>query len=474
MAKVDYKASAKKVLEEVGGKENIDHIAHCATRLRLNLKIEDNVNDDNLKEIEGIIGVTRAGGQIQLIVGQEVTYLYEEVKQLAEFTDGDQTSQKTESKESSFSVKKVGAKILDGLSGSLTPAIPLIIVAAFFKLIEAVIGPEMLGWASETSDLYVLAQFVGDTTFYFFPIIIGYTSAKKFNASPLMGIFLGSIMLHPTFSQLAEEGSAFSVYGIPTLVQDYSNTLLPIILSVWIMSYVERYFNDTIPGAFKSILAPSLTIVVMLPITLSVLGPAGAILGRSISEGLLGLEGVVGFIGVALVGALFQLLVLTGMHIILIASLIEAFLANGSESFVAPGLAAASFAVGGMCLGAALKLRNKDEKSLAWGYFISMIVAGVSEPGLYGIGIRYKKPMIGMITGGFAGGLYLGIMNSGHFNLIPLTNLLSLLAFTGHTTANLIHGIIGCLIAFGVAALMTYFLTNTKESSPSAKEEMVK
>ncbi|MBM7539878.1 PTS transporter subunit EIIC [Amphibacillus cookii] len=474
MAKKDYKSIAEAVLEEVGGKENIEHVAHCATRLRLNLKNESVPSDEQLKNIPGVIGITRAGGQLQIIIGQDVASLYQEVCKQGDFAKADSASTRTENEKKPITIKTIGNGILDALAGSLTPAIPVIIIAAFFKMIPAVFGPTMLDWIAEGSDIYVLATFVGDAGFYFFPVLIGYTSAKKFNASPLMGILLGSIMLHPTFVQLAEEGQSFSVFGIPTLVQNYANTMLPIIMSVWIMSYLERFFNKHIPGALKSIFAPALTMVVMLPIALSVLGPAGAILGTAISEAILNMDGVVGFIGVALIGASFQLLVLTGMHIILITSLIQAFMVNGSESFVAPGLAAASFAVGGMCLGAALRLKNKNEKSLAWGYFISMIVGGISEPGLYGIAIRYKKPLLGLMLGGFVGGLYLGVVNSGHFTLIPLTNLLSLLAFTGHSTANLINGIIGCIIAFVVAAITAYFLTPADGDSKSAHKEMVK
>ena len=463
--KRNYEELAKRILTEVGGKENVMHVAHCATRLRFNLKDESIPNDEKLKALSGVIGVMHAGGQLQIIIGQDVSILYSEVCKIGNFGADIKLSNTSENEKKKITLKSIGNGILDALSGSLTPAIPIITIAAFFKMIAAILGPSMLNLITETSDLYVLATFVGDAGFYFFPVIIGYTSAKKFKTNPLLGILLGCIMLHPTFMKLVEEGSSFSVFGIPSIVENYSSTMIPIIMSVWVMSYVERFFNKYIPSAIRSVLAPALTIAVMLPITLCVVGPAGAWVGTSISQGILNLNGVAGFLGVALIGATFELLVLTGMHIILITALIQTFMINGSESFVAPGMAAATFAVAGICLGAALKLRDKDEKSLSWGYFVSLILGGITEPGLYGVAIRYKKPLIAMMAGGFAGGLYFGILNIGHYTLIPVTNIISLLCFTGHTTANTIHGIIGCLIALIVSAAVTYFFGFSNEEA---------
>lgn len=463
--KRNYEELAKRILTEVGGKENVMHVAHCATRLRFNLKDESIPNDEKLKALSGVIGVMHAGGQLQIIIGQDVSILYSEVCKIGNFGSDIKLSNTSENEKKKITLKSIGNGILDALSGSLTPAIPIITIAAFFKMIAAILGPTMLNLITETSDLYVLATFVGDAGFYFFPVIIGYTSAKKFKTNPLLGILLGCIMLHPTFMKLVEEGSSFSVFGIPSIVENYSSTMIPIIMSVWVMSYVERFFNKYIPSAIRSVLAPALTIAVMLPITLCAVGPAGAWIGTSISQGILNLNGVAGFLGVALIGATFELLVLTGMHIILITALIQTFMINGSESFVAPGMAAATFAVAGICLGAALKLRDKDEKSLSWGYFVSLILGGITEPGLYGVAIRYKKPLIAMMAGGFAGGLYFGILNIGHYTLIPVTNIISLLCFTGHTTANTVHGIIGCLISLTVSAIVTYFFGFSNEEA---------
>lgn len=445
---------AEAILKEVGDKDNIMNVAHCATRLRFNLKDEQIPKDEKIKEIKGVLGVIRAGGQLQVIIGQDVSKVYNEVCNIIGFKNNTAVDE-TQSNKKKLTIKTVLNSILDALSGSLVPAIPVITASAFFKMFAAIFGPSMLNIVSETSDFYILTTFVGDAGFYFFPVLIGYTSAKKFKASPILGILLGAIMLHPTFVGLV--GKEFSVYGIPASVQNYGSTILPIIMSTWVMSYIERFFNKKLPSALRSIFAPAFTIAVMLPITLCFLGPAGSFLGNYVCNGIIKLQGTVGFLGVAIVGATFQFLVMSGMHMILIAFLFQIFATVGHENFVAIGMAAATYAVVGMCLGAALKIKDSEQKSLSWGFMISLLVGGITEPGLYGVGVRYKKPLIGLVAGGFVGGLYMGILGIGHYTLIPATNVVGILAFTGNGVANLVHGIIGCIISVIVSAVVTYF-----------------
>jgi PTS system beta-glucosides-specific IIC component len=442
---------AEEVLKEVGDKENIMNVTHCATRLRFNLKDETIPNDERLKEMKGVLGVIRAGGQLQVIIGQDVSKVYDEFCIVSGLQNNSVVNEADKPKEK-MTIKSFLNGILDALSGSLVPAIPVITASAFFKMLAAILGPTMLNLISEQNDFYVLATFVGDAGFYFFPVIIGYTSAKKFKASPIMGILLGAIMLHPTFTGLV--GKTFSVYGIPCSVQNYGSTILPIILSVWVMSYVERFFHKHLPSALRSVFAPAFTIGVMLPITLCVLGPAGSFLGNYIGNGIIAIGAVTGFLGVAIIGATFEFLVISG---ILITFLFQIFATAGHENFVAVGMAAATYAVAGMCLGAALRIKNSEQKSLSFGFLISLLLGGITEPGLYGVGIRYKKPLLGLISGGFAGGLYMGILHVGHYTLIPSTNVVGLLAFTGNGVGNLVNGIIGCIISVIVSAVVTYY-----------------
>ena len=460
----DYHELAAQIVEFVGGKENVNYALHCATRLRFNLKEESLVKGDELKGLNGVLGLVKAGGQYQVVIGPDVDKVFDEVCILIDQKES--VADKVEKKEivkKKWTAKRVFSAILDALSGSLGPVIPVITACAFFKMLISLLGPDMLGVLAAKSDIYTLLTFVGDDGFYFFPVIIGYTAAKKFNVMPVLGILLGCIMMHPTFTGMAAEGTAFKVFGIPCMVQNYSSTILPIIISVWIMSYIEKFFNKILPNSIRAVFAPAFTILVMLPITLCIVGPAGAFLGNYVVGGLLGLQNVIGFLGMALIAGLYPLLVMTGMHMVLIAALFQVFATQGFDGFAGPALTFASFSVIGVCIGAMLRLKDKEQKVIAAEFAVTAIVAGTSEPCLYGICTRYKRPFIGLLAGGFAGGLYAGIMGVVSANLVPSTNFLSALAFTGKSNANLINGLIGCVIAVIVAAVVTYLFGFSKD-----------
>lgn len=456
--KLDELASA--VLNAVGGKDNVISVTHCITRLRFNLKDNSIPKDEEVENIEGVIGVMRTAGQFQVIIGQTVDKAYAALCEVGGFKP-DAISDEVEQKEEKLTVKSVFSKFLNVLSGCLTPLIPMLIAGSLFKTIVAICGPDMLNVLSAESDLYVLFTFVGDAAFYFFPIVIGYTASKQFGVNPILGLFLGGILVHPTLTALVNAGEVFTVYGIPCSLQAYSATIFPIILSVWVMSYVEKFFNKVIPAALKIVFAPFLTIVVMLPIALCVLGPLGAFIGQYICEGILSLGdfgGIFTILAIALIGGLWEFLVISGMHWLLISTLIMVVSTNGSESLVGAAVVAASFSVGGMCLGAALRQKKAEERSLSLTYVIAQVIGGVTEPGLYGIGFGYKRPFIGMVAGGFAGALYGGIVGLTAYNLVPVASFLALLSYSGASTMNFVNGCISAAIAFIVSAVVTYVL----------------
>lgn len=461
---------AEDVLKEVGGKANVINVTHCMTRLRFNLKDESMPNQEEIKKIPGVIGVVKSGGQFQIIIGQTVDQVYKCLCEIGGFENNLKLDENLDGEKKEMTLKYIGSSILDGIAGCLTPLIPLLMAASMFKLLAALFGPSMLKIISESSDIYKLLTFVGDAGFYFFPIVVAYTAAKKFGATPVIAMFLGGVMLHPTFVDMAVKGTAFTVFGIPCKVQNYSSTVLPAIMSVWVMSYVEKFFKKYIPSTLKTIFAPALTILVMLPISLCVLSPAGSFLGNYICNGLLSLNGVAGFIGIAIIGALYEFLVMSGMHLILIATLILAFTNGGHEAFVLPAALVASIAVAGMCLGAALRIKDKEQRSLSIGYLVASLIGGVTEPGLYGIGMRYKRPFLGMIIGGFAGGLYAGIMGVTAYTFIPVASVLCVLNFAGGPMSNMVQGVISLIISFVVSVIATYFL-GFKKDDPLVKKQ---
>lgn len=456
-----FKETATQVLEAVGGTQNISSVTHCITRLRFNLKDESVSNDEEVEKIPGVAGVMCTGGQYQVIIGQTVDKVYDALCEVGNLKNNDLDDELEGKEKEPLTFKSVGNKILNSLAGCLTPLIPMLIAGALFKTIVAVFGPDMLNVLSEKSDLYQLFTFVGDAAFYFFPVVIGYTAAKQFKCNPVIGMFLGGIMIHPSFTALVQSGAKFTVYGIPCNLQSYSATIFPIILSVWVMSYVERFFNKYVPSALKIVFAPFLTIVVMLPIALCVLGPAGAFLGNYICFAILALGnsgGIFTILAIALIGALWEFLVVTGMHWLLITTITTVIASSGHEAVISAATAAASFAVGGMCLGVALRKKDKEGKALSFSYVISQVIGGVTEPGLYGDGFGYKKPFIGMIAGGFAGGLYGAITGLTAYAIVPVANFLCLLGYVGGSQMNFINGIISAVVSFVVAAVVTYIV----------------
>lgn len=471
MAKQEQiRKTAEQILNAVGGKNNVGHVTHCMTRLRFNLKDESIPNQEEIKKIPGVIGVMDAGGQYQIIIGQTVEQVYNNIVQIGDFKQDSLHAELGQGPKKKKTIGSIGKGILDGLAGCLTPLIPLLMAASMFKLLVAVLGPSMLNVISEGSDISTLLTFVGDAGFYFFPIIVGYTAAKKFGATPVIAMFLGGIMLHPTFVEMALEGKTFTVFGIPTQVQNYGSSILPIIASVWVMSYIEKFFKKHLPTTIKTIFAPALTIFVMLPISLVVLGPAGAWVGTYISKGLLGMSDLgFGFVAVAIIAALWQFLVISGMHLVMISTLILVMAQNGQESLILPAAIASSMAVAGMCLGVGLRMKNKEERALSFSYLIAGAIGGVTEPGMYGLAIRFKRPFIGLMIGSFAGGLYAGLTKVTAYALIPVANVLCGLSFVGGPTGNLINGIISMVIAFIVAAIASYFL-GVKEENPSTQD----
>lgn len=468
-----YEILASEILNNVGGNKNITYIAHCMTRLRFNLKDESKINKAEIKKINGVLGCQFSGGQFQVIIGQTVEHVYKSICELGDFATNDPIQANDEETKNKFTLKTIASKILNSLSGCVVPLIPLMMAASMFKMLVAVLGPNMLSILSETDNLFILFTFVGDAGFYFFPIVLGYTASKKFGVTPVMGMFLGAIMMHPTFVGMASEATSFTVFGIPCSVQNYASSLLPIILSVWVMQYVETFFKHILPQALKTVLSPFFSILIMLPICLCLLGPIGSFIGNFLCELLLGLNSIPGFsfIAVALVSAFWEFLVMSGMHIVFITSLILVFSQSGSESLILVAGAIASLSVAGMLLGSALRIKNVEEKALTFGYFIASIIGGVTEPGLYGNGMKYKKPFIGLIIGGFAGGLYAGIMNVTCYAMIPIASFIAVTGFVGGSISNLIHGIIACGIGFVVAALVTYFFGFDKNDPVVIKQK---
>ena len=450
----NYEEMSTLILENVGGKENVVKVTHCMTRLRLNLKDNNKINDEAIKNISGVLGSQISAGQYQIIIGQDVALLYDVICKEGNFEKEEPVDENLDKKD--LSVKGIFNTVTDYLAGSITPIIPVMIAAAMFKTILVLLGPDMLNVFAAESDAYISLDFLYDTFFYFMPMFIGAAAASKLNINIYYGIFIGAMLIVPDFVALDGVQESVNIYGLfKASVASYGQTLLPVVLGVAIMAPIYNFFKKHITNALSTIFVPFLTMLIMAPITLCICGPIGSVVGGFIGNILINFGNVGGALAVAVVGATWELLVLTGMHGILIVFAFTTLMSTGNDVFILVAGTAAAWAIFGTCFGAFLRLKNKEEKSQAFSYFIASFVGSVSEPALYGICLKYKRPFLGLMAGGFAGGLYLGITKVALYVPLP-SNVMCLASFVAGGTGNLVNAVIGCVIALVVSAVVTY------------------
>lgn len=314
---------------------------------------------------------------------------------------------------------------------------------------------------TEDSDIYILFHFLYMGALYFLPILVGLYAAKQLDIPAVLGGYVGCILIAPEFMELVKNGKLFTVYGIPCKLNDYSQTVIPVMLSVFAMSLVYKGFKRIMPDMISTTFTPFLTMVVSVPFILCLLAPLGSNIGNLISGGLAAFGTKTGFIGVAVTSAIWEFLVLSGMHLALMVPMMATFFETGVGSGPMNAGCFATWAIFGVAIGAALRMRKKEDKGEAFGFFLSGILGGVTEPALYGICFRYNRCFITMAIGGFVGGAYAGITNVCQY-VMSSANFLSLIGFTGGSTVNLINGVISCMLSLASAAITTYLFGFTK------------
>ena len=321
---------AKDVMAAVGGAENIISVTHCATRLRMSLKDESIPKDEKVQNIDGVLTVIPSGEPYQVEIGQKVPKVYAALCSEGRFENQAASEKPEDGPKEKMTAKRLGSIILNYLSGSMTPMIPAMITAAMFKTLYVLLGDTM-GLISNTGNFYVMCDFMYDTFFYFLPIFLGFTTAKKLDINPVMGIFVGASLLVPDFMQLAVDGAAFSVYGIPARAADYSQTVLPIVLIMPVFAVLYKFFQKHLPDTLSTLFVPFLSMLIVLPFEYCLLAPIGGVLGDYVGNGILALGSSVGFIAVAIIGATWSFLVMTGMHHVLIVFGISMIAQNGVD-----------------------------------------------------------------------------------------------------------------------------------------------
>jgi PTS system beta-glucosides-specific IIC component len=457
---MDFQKLAQEILINIGGENNVSNLTHCATRLRFNLYDSSKVNEEVLKNTSGILGVVNKGGQFQLIIGPEVPKAYGALTSLV-----NSSSNSEEPKEEK---KGFAANILDIVAGVFTPILPAIIGAGLIKSVLAI--AVLLGMDPEGKTYYFL-NFIGDAPLYFLPVMLAFTAAAKFKTNPFIAVTIAGAMIHPQYTALVTD--PFNIHftsflGIPVTLATYSSSVIPILLTVWILSYVEKVLEKLIPKMIKFFLKPLLSILIVAPIAFIVLGPLGFVAGTGISNGLNMLSTGVPWLVPTIIGIVFPLMVTTGMHYGLVPFMVQSYASIGYETIATPGNLPSNVAQGAAALCVALKTKNKNFKQLAFSSGITAVL-GITEPALFGVTLKVRRALYAVMIGGGVGGFYSGITGvKGYAFGSP--GLLSLPIFIGPDGwTNLINACIAMGIAFVVTFVVLWFWGF--EDIPSASDE---
>lgn len=402
---MDYKKLAEDILKHVGGAGNVAGLTHCATRLRFNLKEESKAQTETIKKLRGVMGVVSSGGQYQVIIGSDVGNVFKEIQTLGNFHNDAGGKEKDG--------RSLGAKVIDTISGIFTPLLPAITAAGMLKAVLALIVA--FHWVDTASTTYQVLNFMGDAAFYFLPILLANSAAKKFNCNPYMAMMMGGVLLHPNFVSMVtaakETGEAITIFGLPIYNATYSSSVIPIILTVWLMSYIEPMADKVSPKAVKFFTKPLITAIVTGIPALCLLGPVGYVAGNAIAAGLTVIDNYCGWLVPGLIGLLSPLLVMTGTHYGLVPVGINNRMTLGYDSFVGPGMLASNVAQGGAALAVALRTKKSDTKALATSAGITA-VCGITEPALYGVTLKYRSALYATMAAGGLGGVFLGFMKA--------------------------------------------------------------
>ena len=459
MAAGKFDELADKIIDLVGGKDNFDIFIHCVTRLRFNVKEKTKVQEAEIQKLSGVLGTKWADNQLQVIIGTDVIDAYQLIceRNNITVTEKPNTLEKAaDADQKTFSFMT----IIEGINGCIIPLIPAFMGCALVRTFGIVLG--MLGIISTEPTTYQLLDMVGIGCNYFMPILVASAAAKKFGVTESLAMGVCSLLLAPAFISNVADGVAMTLFGIPVYSGEYSSMLFPSIIIVFVMSYIERFFKRHI-RVLQFMLIPLCTVLVMVPLEFCLLAPLGLWIGEIITNAIMFIYSKVGFIAVGLFTSIYPLLVFTGMHNATVPAMITCYMTYGFDPIILPGMTLSNFNQGFATLAVVFKTKKPKTKTTALGAAIPAIVAGVTEPALFGINFPHKVPLISAIIGGFAGGCYLGLQHVATYAAGGI-GIMALLGFISSDPRTLIHGIIAAVISISVTFILTFiFYKDQKE-----------
>lgn len=457
--KKDYAEIADTLIAALGGKENITRLFHCMTRLRFYVKDRTKINEKEILKVSGISGVNWHEDQFQVIAGNEVNEMYKALENKGVPTDDAPAAE-------SQSSKSVVSKIIDSITGCMTPMIPALTAAGMIKVVLSLLTTFHL--VTDTSSTYQVISMIGDVTFYFMPFLIAANAAKVFRVNQSLALFIAGVYLSPAFVSMVASDAAITLFGLPITKATYSYSVIPVILMVWITHYIELLVDRITPKMVKLILNPTLVILISAPIALIVVGPLGTIIGNGLAVAINFLSAKLGFIIVGILAATLPFIVMTGMHHALTPIGLNAIATGGTDSLIFVSQVCSNIAQSGSSFAVAVKSKDENMKQLASAAGVSALM-GITEPALYGVTLKLKRPVVAAAIAAGIGGIVGGLL---HVSLYIAQNcIMAIPAFIGEKgMSNLLYGIIMIVVSF-VASFVLTFIFGFEDAEPEQEEK---
>ena len=469
---MDYRETGLKALEVVGGKDNVKNLTHCATRLRFEVKDRSKVDLEKLNSVPGVLKALESAGQFQFVIGPSVNECYQAVADEIGIAGGAVDDNHPEDMAPSGKKADKGnlvQKALGLISGIFIPVLPALIASGMIKALLTILTRMSL--VNTESGVYTIITFVADSVFYFLPVLLAATSAKVFGMSQGLAMMLGAMLLHPTFSNAVSAGTSLDIFGLSVRMTSYSATVIPIILIVWVASYVEKFGTRFLPDVVKYVFRPLLVMIVMIPLSFCVLGPIGAIMGDGLAALLTWLQNTIPWLLPTFIGTIAPLMVLFGLNNCTIPLIYAQMSAVGYETVAGPGLLAHNIAEGAASLALALKSKDTTIRQEALTTSFTALFGGITEPAIYGFTLRFKNVLPCVMIGGAAGGLFAGLSGLVRY-ATAAPSIVTLPTYMGEDPSNIWKAVATLAIAFVVTFVLVFFV-KTEDTNKVIKNDAV-
>lgn len=452
---MDYQALAQQILTNIGGKENISKAWHCATRLRFNLKSTDKADTDAIENLDGVITVVQSAGQYQVVIGNSVAKVFDALADLAGLAKPDAVA--SDSAAEDAPKQNIINRFIAFISGVFTPFLGALAGAGILKGLLALFVA--FNWMTTTSGAYKIWYSAGDAIFYFLPVFLAFTAAKQLKVNQFVAVSLGAALLYPTLVTVMSNSTTLHFFGIPVMPTTYTSTVIPILLAIWVLSYLEPALDKIFPESIRNIFTPLCALIIMVPLTLLVVGPIGGMIGTGLSNGVMAIYNFMPIVAGLIMGAFWQVFVIFGVHWTFVPLMMNNIAKLGYDPLL-PILSAAVLSQAGAALAVFFRSKDKKMRALAGSSFVTALF-GITEPTIYGVTLKLKRPFYCAVAGGAVGGAIIGAAQT-HASSFTLPSLLALPTFLGKGFGG---EVIGLLVAFVGGAVLTYFFGFSKKTA---------